>query len=302
MNQKNKLHGVVVPMVTPVTDAGDLDEPAVDRLVDFLLAGGVEGIFVVGTTGEGGSVPPPLRRRLVERVVQRVRGRARVYAGAGDTHPRAVAAGNDYLRCGADVVVCRPPFSLPADELENLYRKLLDGLDGPLVIYNIPMTTKVSIPLEVIGKFVGHPKLVGLKDSENNPQRLEETMRRFGGRADFSIFVGVGALMASGLKLGADGIVPSVGNLIPDVCHQLCAAARSGDWAAAGLHSARMNEVAALYQKGRTLDESLAVLKAAMSCRGICGPAVLPPLRPLSADKIKNVRDEMLRLHLLNGK
>ena len=87
----------------------------------------------------------------------------------------------------------------------------------------MPMTTKVSIPLDVIGQLVGHPRLAGIKDSENNPKRLEELLQRFGGRPDFSIFVGVGALMEAGLQLGADGIVPSVGNLIPDVCRKLCA-------------------------------------------------------------------------------
>ena len=101
-----------------------------------------------------------------------------------------------------------------------------------MVIYNIPATTHVSIPLDVIGELVGHPRLVGLKDSENDPKRHEELLRRFGGRSDFSIFIGVGALMAQGLKSGADGIVPSVGNLIPEVCQQQVAAARRQDWAA----------------------------------------------------------------------
>src|SRR5438552_3137620 len=89
MSNGLKHDGVVVPMVTPVTAAGHLDEPAADRLVDFLLAGGVDGIFVLGTTGEGVSVPRTLRRRLVERTVARVRRRAKVYAGIGDTHPKS---------------------------------------------------------------------------------------------------------------------------------------------------------------------------------------------------------------------
>ncbi len=103
------------------------------------------------------------------------------------------------------------------------YQALLDGLEGPLLLYNMPMTTKVSIPLDVVEKLLGHPRLAGIKDSENNPKRLEELLQRFGGRKDFSMFVGVGALMEKGLRLGADGIVPSVGNLIPDICRKLCA-------------------------------------------------------------------------------
>jgi dihydrodipicolinate synthase/N-acetylneuraminate lyase len=148
---------------------------------------------------------------------------------------------------------------------------------------------------------LGHPRLAGIKDSENDPQRLEQLLQRFGGKQDFSVFVGVGALMEKGLKLGADGIVPSVGNLIPDVCQQLCVAAQKADWPKAERLGARMNAVASLYQKGRNLNESLAALKAAMHCRELCGTDVLPPLRKVSAAELEKIRSQMRELHLLNG-
>lgn len=297
-----KHHGVVVPMVTPVSPDGRLDEPAVNQLVEFLVAGGVDGIFVMGTTGEGSSIPRIYRRRLVEQVVIRAGGRVKVYAGIGDAHPAEAAAGNDYLRAGVDALVSRQPVAMPPEQLLPWYRALLDGLEGPLLLYNMPLTTKVSIPLDVIEPLLGHPRLAGIKDSENHAPRMEELLKRFGGRPDFSVFIGVGALMERGLKLGADGIVPSVGNLIPDVCHGLCAAARRDSWPEAENCYSRMSAVSALYQKGRTLNESLSVLKAAMSCRGLCSPHVLPPLKPLSEPQFEKLRHEMERLHLLNGK
>jgi 4-hydroxy-tetrahydrodipicolinate synthase len=168
------------------------------------------------------------------------------------------------------------------------------------LLYNMPTTTGVSIPLDAVAELLGHPKLAGLKDSENNPQRHEELLQRFGGKKDFSVFIGVGALMNKGLRLGADGIVPSVGNLIPEVCHQLCAAAEKADWAGADVRSARMNAVAALYQKGRNLNESLSALKAAMHLRGLCAPQVLPPLRKVSEAELEKIRRHMIELHLLN--
>jgi 4-hydroxy-tetrahydrodipicolinate synthase len=294
-----KYQGVVVPVVTPFTAGGGVDGEAFDRLVDFLLAGGVDGIFVLGTTGEGTSVPLSFRRRLVERAVKRVNGRVKVYAGIGDTHPNEVTIGNDFFAAGADVVVACPPVAFPADKLLPWYRSLLEGLKGPLILYNMPATTKVSIPIDVIAQLVGHPNLAGIKDSENDPQRLEELFRRCGGKPGFAIFVGVGALMARGLKLGAAGIVPSVGNLIPEVCRNLCASARRGDWAEAELHFDRMKAVSAVYQNGRSLGESLSALKGAVHCRGLCAPHVLPPLRPLSEPELKSVRQEMTRLQLL---
>jgi len=296
-----KYGGVVVPMITPVTEDGRLDEPAVDRLVDSLVAGGVDGIFVMGTTGEGTAIPRAYRRRLVERTAARVNGSAKVFAGIGDAHPEEIRAGNDYLGAGVHAVVSRPPVAIPAGEMLAWFRALLDGLDGPLLLYNMPMMTKTSIPLDVVENLAGHPRLAGIKDSENNPGRLQELLGRFGGKRDFSVFVGVGALMESGLRLGADGIVPSVGNLIPDVCRQLCAAARNRDWSAAGAAYARMSTVAALYQNGRTLNESLSVLKGALHLRGLCAPHVLPPLKPLTESQLEKLRNEMERLHLLNG-
>jgi len=301
MKKSPKYCGVVVPMVTPVTTDGKLDEPALDRLVDSLLAGGVDGIFVMGTTGEGTSVPRDYRLRLVKQTVARVNGGTQVFAGIGDAHPEEIVAGNDYFRAGVDAVVSRPPMAISPDDMLPWYRALLDGLEGPLLLYNMPMTTKVSIPLDTVEKLMGHARFAGIKDSENNERRLEELLQRFGGRKDFSVFVGVGALMEKGLRLGADGIVPSVGNLIPGICRKLCSAAQNGNWAEAGNFNSRMNAVAALYQKGRTLNESLSVLKGALHIRGLCAPHVLPPLKPLTDSQLEKLRLEMERLHLLNG-
>ena len=293
-----------MPLVTPFTAQGGLDMPALNRLVDSQIAGGVAGIFVLGTTGEGAHVPREIRRELVQQTVSRVNKRTKVFAGLGDVRNADVAEANEYLHLGADAVVAHPPIAekLAPEQLLNWYQTLLGKLEGPLLLYNMPSTTGVSIPLDAVEKLLGHPKLAGLKDSENNSKRLEETMKRFGGKKDFAVFVGVGALMELGLKLGADGIVPSVGNLIPDVCQQLCVAAQKADWGVAESLSARMSAVAAVYQKGRTLNESLAALKAAVSCRGLCAPDVLPPLKSLPPVEVDKIRGQMEQLHLLNGK
>jgi len=299
-----KYHGAVVPLVTPFTAQGNLDEAALDRLVDGQIAGGVTGIFVLGTTGEGAHVPREIRRQLVARTVARVNKRVLVYAGLGDIRAGDLSEANEFFQAGADTAVAHPPISekLAAEKLLGWYQAVLDQVKGPLMLYNMPATTGVSIPLDAVEKLLGHPRLAGVKDSENNPKRHEELLQRFGGKKDFSVFIGVGALMEMGLKLGADGIVPSVGNLIPDVCQQLCEAAKKADWTTADKLSARMNAVSLLYQKGRNLNESLAALKAAMHCRGLCASIVLPPLRRVSDTELEKIRHQMAALHLLNGK
>ena len=301
MNQSLKHEGVVVPLVTPATASGELDLPAFDCLVESQIAAGVQGLLILGTTGEGPCVPRALRRPLVERAVATARKRIRIYANVADNSlADAVASMDDYFQAGADAVAVLSPFYYPAQpgELTAWFRALLDAAGGPVVIYNIPATTHVSIPLEVIGALVDHPRLVGLKDSENDPKRHEELLRRFGGRSDFSIFIGVGALMAQGLKSGADGIVPSVGNLIPKDCQQQVEAARRQDWAAVDALAARQAEVAAVYQKGRTLAQSLAALKGLLHHRGICSPHVFPPLLPMSAAELVALGGDLARLNL----
>src|SRR6266496_1309615 len=184
MNISKKFRGAVVPLVTPVSASGELDGPSLDKLIDFMLAGGVEGIFVLGTTGEGVSVPRAARLKFVRDTVARVRGRALVYAGIGDTClADSVQSAKQYFQAGVDAVVAQPPvyFPLQPHEVLACFQSLLAQLPGPMIIYNIPSTTRVSIPLDVVGQLMGHPRLVGMKDSENDPRRLEELIKRFGG-------------------------------------------------------------------------------------------------------------------------
>ena len=304
MNKGYKFHGAVVPLVTPFSTGGALDETALMRLVEAQIVGGVEGVFLLGTTGEGAHVPHELRRRLIEVTAKCAAKRILIFAGLGDVRLADVVEANGFFHAGADAVVVHPPISekVAPEKLQEWFRSLLDRIEGPVLLYNMPITTGVSIPLDAVESLLSHPRFVGLKDSENNPTRHEEMLRRFGGKRDFSVFIGVGALMEKGLKLGADGIVPSVGNLIPDVCHQICASAKMADWVAVAQLQARMMAVAGLYQKGRNLNESLAALKAAMHLRDLCAPLVMPPLRRVSTAELEKIRHHMAELQLLNGK
>jgi len=297
-----KHRGVVVPMVTPFSATGSLDEHAVHRTIESLLAAKVDGIFVLGTTGEAASVPGAIRRRFVDLAVTQAQGRALVYAGLNDNClSDTVEAANEYFRTGVDAVVALSPFYFPLQpqELSAYFEELLCRMNGPVILYNIPTTTHSSIPIPVLEELVGHPRLAGIKDSENDEARLVELMRRLGGRTDFSIFIGVGALMARMLSLGADGIVPSVGNLVPELCQDLFASVRAGHAAKVEQLHKRMMETAMIYQRGHTLGQSLSALKTAMSLKGLCEPTMLMPLANILPEERERIRQEMLRLGLL---
>jgi 4-hydroxy-tetrahydrodipicolinate synthase len=301
MARSLKHGGAVVPLVTPATVDGGLDLAAIDRLIESQVAAGVEGLLLMGTTGEGPCVPRALRGPFIQRAAQTARKRLLIYANVVENSLADAKAGIEtYVAAGADALAVMSPFYFPSRpaELAAWFKALLDAAPAPVVIYNIPQTTHVSIPLDVVGALVGHPRLAGIKDSENDPKRHEELLKRFGGRQDFSIFIGVGPLMVSGLKAGADGIVPSVGNLIPKDCQLQVEAARSGHWAEVEASAVRQSEVTAVYQRGRTLGQSLAALKGMLHHLGICSPHMFSPLLAMTPAELDGLRGDLAKLHL----
>jgi 4-hydroxy-tetrahydrodipicolinate synthase len=259
----------------------------------------MHGVFVMGTTGEGPSVPNGMREQLVQCAVQSSRRRLLVYAGiSDDSIAESVEAGNRYFAAGVDAVVAHVPAHFESHPQESLsyYADLAGRLQGDLILYNMPLTTNVSLPIEVCKETARQPRVIGIKDSENNAERLGHLLRELGGREMFSVFVGTGPLMAKGLLQGADGIVPSAGNLAPALCRELFDSAIAGNGARATELHAQFMEVSGVFQKGRTLGQSLAALKGAMAWLGLCGPDVFPPLAPMPAQERLALRGELMRL------
>jgi len=286
-------HGIVVPMVTPVTVDGKLDEPGTRRVIDHLIDGGVNGIFVLGTTGEAASISPRLGLQLVGLTVEQVGDRATTYAGiGGNCLDDSMEAAEAYFQLGADVVVAHVPsyYSLTDEEQFAYYTMLADRISGPLIIYNIPKTTHMSISVDVIERLSNHPNIVGVKDSENDVERLRRLMAAVGNRPGFAAFVGVSALSLEAMRLGADGMVPSPAHLAPEMCSKLYALGRAGDLAGVAACQAHISEVAAICSRDRSLGQSLAALKAAMGELDLCGPDMLPPLHVLPRKDQAGVR------------
>ena len=279
-------------MITPVTDEGELDEPAARRVIDHMIAGGVDGIFVLGTTGESMSTPYALRNRLVSVLVEHTAGRVQTYAGiSSNILSNSIEAADLYVSLGVDALVAHPPFYYPLtpNELLDYYTALADHMHGPLLLYNMPATTGISIPLDVIERLSDHPSIRGLKDSERDLERQKTAAEYAVGLDDFVFFTGVTAYAAQALKWGAAGDVPSSGNLVPELCSAIYSSACAGDWEAVEEAQDKADAVGVAYQKGRTLGQSLAALKYAMHRRDLCEPAMLPPLQELSAAEREQV-------------
>jgi dihydrodipicolinate synthase/N-acetylneuraminate lyase len=295
---KKRYRGVVAPMITPLDEKGSIDEGAVRRITRHLVENEVAP-FPLGTTGEAASIPQELRPKLVESVVTAAAGKTLVYAGISDNClQNSVEAAKRYHELGVDVLVAHLPSYYPLDPgaILKYYEKLVDQLPGPLILYNISITTHISIPIEIIDKLSHHPKIVGIKDSDDDTTRLMTGLRLWANRPDFSHMTGCGMLSAKALTMGCDGIVHGVANLVPDLIQELYLAAIQGDQQRLEEMQLRADELSTLIQKDRNLGQSLAVLKAMMNAFGFCGPQMLPPLLALNQQQQELILHKLLQL------
>lgn len=279
-----KYNGVVVPMVTPVTPTGMLDKPAVERIIKSFVETGVSPLLM-GTTGEGNSVSTSDGQELIATAVKAAEDKITIYAGlTGTSFIEQLRQAGYYSASGADVIVATLPsyYALTPEQMENYYKTLADSIKGPLMLYNIAATTHMSIPVDVIERLSKHPNIVGLKDSERDLERMEKCIEIARDNDEFTYFCGWAAQSAHSLELGGDGIVPSTGNFVPGMFRKLYDAAEAGDMETANRLQDETNEIAKLYQAGRTLGQSLTALKVMMQTRGLCTPDMLMPLTRLS--------------------
>ena len=290
-----KYRGVVVPMVTPVTETQALDVAAVERIIEFFAEAGVAPLLM-GTTGEGNSVSAADGRLFVETAVKAAKGRILIYAGlTGTCFAEQLAQAEAYTKAGADVIVATLPsyYALTEEQMYGYYKTLADNITGPLMLYNILATTHMSIPVDVIKRLAEHPNIVGLKDSERDLDRMKQCVELSKEREDFAYFCGWAAQSAYSLSIGGDGIVPSTGNYVPEMFAELYNAAVNGDMATAERLQDETNEIAKIYQAGRTLGQSLTALKVMMQTKGLCEPWMLMPLTRLSADEEQAIVEKL---------
>ena len=289
--KEKKYSGVVIPMVTPVTPEGCLDTEAVERIIASFVANNVCPLLM-GTTGEGNSVSQADARLLVETAVKAADHKILIYAGlTGTCISEQMAQADAFVEAGADVIVATLPsyYALTPEQMERYYTQLADHAKAPVMLYNILATTHMTIPVDVVKRLADHQNIVGLKDSERDLERMAECIAFSREREDFSYFCGWAAQSAHSLALGGDGIVPSTGNFTPGMFRRLYTAAINGDKATAMSMQDTTNEIARIYQAGRTLGQSLTALKVMMQTEGLCGPDMLPPLSRLSAEEEESI-------------
>ena len=281
-------------MITPVGEDYKPDISAIEKICENCANYDVS-ILALGTTGESPSVSTRDSRELVRTVSGFLKGRVKVYAClTGNSLFDNIENAKAYIVAGADVIVSILPnyYKLHPEQMYAYYWKLANSLEFPLMIYNIPAVTNMSIPLETVQELSRHPNILGLKDSERDEERIIQGIKMFRDNKDFSFFVGYAAMSARSLMEGADGIIPSTGNLVPSMFSELYNRAISGNHAEASLLQKESDDIAGIYQKDRNLGESLQVLKVMMSELGLCEPNAIPPLQTLDISSQESIREK----------
>ncbi len=276
-------------MVTPLDSHRKVDENSTRRLVNFMLESGVEGLFLLGTMGEGLALATEEKFRLVEIVIAEVRGRCPVIAGASDPSlEQTLANARQLERLGVDaLVILQPPFFrlLSGQDIEQFFLAIADFTTKPMVIYNNPCLTGNRIPLEIMEKLMANPKFAGVKDSSGDFDYLTSLLALKNKiRKDFGLMQGNETALAPALLVGADGIVPGIGSLATRFVKRLYTAARAGEREQALALQLELNQLfGGIY--GPNVSDWLSGHKEALAYLGIVDNPATVYYQPLSEEK-----------------
>src|SRR5579863_2484668 len=213
------LAGIVPPMVTPLRGRDELDLPGLERLIEHILSGGVNGLFILGTTGEGPSLSYQLRRDLIQRVCQQVNNRVPILVGITDTaFVESFNIAHSAADSGASAVVLAPPYYLPEaqPELHEYLEHLVPELPLPLYIYNMPALTKVHFELDTVRRAMDEPRIIGFKDSSGDLdyfKKAADLAKQH--RPDWPVLIGPEEKLFDALQAGGHGGVSGGANLFP---------------------------------------------------------------------------------------
>jgi dihydrodipicolinate synthase/N-acetylneuraminate lyase len=289
--------GIIPPMVTPLRGPDALDEAGLERLVEHILAGGVHGLFVLGTTGEGPSLSYRLRRELIRRVCRQVAGRVPVVAGISDTaFEESVSLAEAAAEAGVAAVVATPPYYLPVGQPELLeyLEHLVARLPLPLLLYNMPSCTKVAYAPETVRAAADIPGIIGIKDSSGDLDYFRTILKLAGEKPGFAVFMGPEELMSEAVGMGASGGVTGGANLFPELYVRLYEAAVARDAGQVESLQCRVMAVSrALYRLGRHPSSYLKGVKCALACMGLCDDFMAEPFHRFREPEREQLRQEL---------
>jgi 4-hydroxy-tetrahydrodipicolinate synthase len=289
-------------MITPLRDRDALDIAGTERLVERILGGGVNGLFILGTSGEGPGLSYRLRREVIQHVCKQVRGRVPVLVGITDTaFTESIAIARFAADAGAQAVVSAGPYYLPVaqPELLDYVNRLTQEQPLPLFIYNMPQLTKVHFEPETLRQVSHLEKIVGLKDSSADLIYFDKLVALKKIRPDWSVLVGPEHLLMETMRRGGDGGVNGGANFYPQLFVKLFQAIKSRDSKRANELHGQLLQLGAIYTVGQHASAVIKGMKCACSLLGICDDLMAEPFEKFREPERAKIRTVLESLDLL---
>jgi 4-hydroxy-tetrahydrodipicolinate synthase len=281
--------GTFTALVTPFKN-GEVDVEALESLVEFQIEGGINGLVPCGTTGESPTLSEEEDRLVIETVVRVTAGRVPVVAGTGSNN---TASAIKYTKMAEEVgadgsLQVAPYYNKPTQEgLFRHYAAIAENTSLPLVLYNIPGRTNVTIAPETIAQLAEIPNIVGVKESTLSMNMISDIRRLCG--EEFAILSGDDPMTLPLMALGGTGVVSVASNIAPGAVSDMVAAVNSGDLARGReLHYRLLPLIRAL-----SVETNPIPIKAAASLLGLCSDELRLPLVPMSGENLRNLQTVM---------
>ena len=280
-------------MVTPVTSDGKINTEALRELTNYLIKGGVHGVFPVGSQGEFYALTFEEKKRVIEVVVEEAQGKVPIYAGTGAVTTReAVALTKMAEEAGVSAVsVLTPYFIRPnEEELFEHYSTVAKATRLPVLLYNNPQRTGINISAEFVTRASKIENIVGIKDSSGDITLTSEYIRRTGDK--FSVLAGRDTLIYGTLCYGGKGAIAATANVAPRVVVEIYEAFQAGDWKRSREAQFRLAPLRLAFDLGTFP----VVIKEALNLLGIDAGGGIPPvggITPKAKAELKEILKNM---------
>lgn len=292
-----KPFGIIPPMVTPLTKDGKINEKALRQLVNFLIDGGVHGLFPIGTTGEFYALSDDEFRAVLEITKDEAAGRVPVYGGVNHITTRGIVRLAQIAQdVGVDALsALTPMFISPSQEqIYQHYVTLARNTDLPIILYNNKPKTGVDITPATVARLADIENIVGIKDSTGDMTNTEEYLRLTRNK-NFHVMLGRDTLIYAGLCYGASGAVASCANVAPKLISGIYECFQKGDHEGARELQFKVAPLRIAFNLGTFP----AVIKAGLGLLGIDVGECFAPVGPLSDEEMKKLRAIMEEMELL---
>lgn len=294
--------GIIPPMVTPLLSGKEIDRKGTAKLIDHMMAGGVHGIFILGTTGEGPSIDLDMKKELIELVCEKVSGAIPVLVGITDTSFNESISIAEYSHeKGADAVVVAPPYYFPSGQAELIeyISHLVKELPLPLFVYNMPVMTKTNIDPQTVLRLSEIDGICGLKDSSCNMIYYHQILEMMRDRPDFTVLIGPEEMLAESVIFGGHGGIPGGANIFPQLYVEIYEAALRRDITAVLELQRRIFVLRRIYSCGQYASSLIKGVKCALNCMDICSDFMAEPFHSFGTEQRNKIIEILKELRLL---